>query len=197
MAKSDRPGTKRDEPYYDYFVDKFIECNHRIRSVRFAREAAGRPPSKSVKSESNEARRLLRIPYVKETLDQRRKDYLKEMGVSPEKTLAEVAKLAFARLPDLFIINNEGEAVFNLNLMTPEIEAAIGEYTVDTYMQGRGKDAVEIKKVRVKLANKLDALEKLMRYFGMYEKDNDQTTASLIDGIRAGRERARDKREEK
>lgn len=188
---------KKISELWELFAEKYIETNHRSRSLRFAREALGMTPLKSVHVENVAAYQLMKKPIVQEMIDKKRKDYLTELGVSPEKTLAEVAKLAFARLPDIFEINDFGEAVFDLNLMTPEIEAAIGEYTVDTYMQGRGEDAVEIKKVRVKLANKLDALEKLMRYHGMYEKDNDQTTASLIEGIRAGRERARDKRKEK
>ena len=188
---------KKDSEYWEIFAEKYVESNHRIRSLRFAREAVGMPPLKNHAVWEVTSRRLINHPTVKDMIDRKRKAYLLELGVSPEKTLAEVAKLAFARLPDIFEINGKGEAVFDLRLMTPEIEAAIGEYTVDTYMQGRGPDAVEVKKVRVKLANKLDALDKLMRYFGMFEKDNDQSTQNLIDGIRAGRERARDKRSEK
>lgn len=189
--------SRKYDEYYEHFVEKFIECNNKRRSVQWAREVTGKPPLKNAACEISESQRLFKRPVVQELLEKKRKTYLKKLGVTPEKTLAEIAKLAFARLPDLFQINGNGEATFDFNLMTPELEAAIGEYTVDTYMSGRGENAEPVKKVRVKLGSKLDALEKLMRYFGMYEKDNEQSTKSLVEAIRAGRERARDKRRDK
>lgn len=43
----------------------------------------------------------------------------------------------------------------------------------------------------VKLHNKLDALDKLMKHFGMYQKDNKQRGMALADDIIAARRRVR------
>ena len=53
--------------------------------------------------------------------------------------------------------------------------AAIGEVTVETYKEGRGDDAQEVKRVRVKPYSKDSALVALARIFGMF---NDNITVN-------------------
>ena len=55
---------------------------------------------------------------------------------------------------------------------------AIGEVTVETYMEGKGEEAREVKRVRVKPWSKLAALDQLMRHAGL---SKDKTNAALLD----------------
>ena len=75
--------------------------------------------------------------------------------------------------------------------------AALGEVTTDTHTQGEGFDRVTVTKVKVKLHNKLTALDMLMRHSGQSrEKQPLDGAASLIDRILAGRERTRAREKE-
>ena len=52
--------------------------------------------------------------------------------------------------------------------MTRDKAAAIREFVVDEYMDGRGEDARPVKRTRFKLADKKAALESIGRHLGMF-----------------------------
>jgi hypothetical protein len=56
----------------------------------------------------------------------------------------------------------------DISQLTREQTAAIQEVTVDTYMEGGGKNAREVKKVRFKLADKRAALVDLGRHHKLF-----------------------------
>jgi hypothetical protein len=56
----------------------------------------------------------------------------------------------------------------DLSQLTREQTAAIQEVTVDTYMDGSGEDAREVKKVKFKLADKRAALVALGRHHKLF-----------------------------
>lgn len=182
---------KQRKEMYRKFCEHYVAHSNVRDAVIFARAEAGADPCTNDVAAKSMGYRWLRNAKVQKEMDAARERYLKILGVNPRRVLAELAKIAFAQLPDIFVISDQGEAVFDLNLMTPEMKAAFADYQVETYVEGRGDQARDVKKVRVKLHNKLDALDKLMKHMGMFEKDNEQQSAGLIEGIRAGRERSR------
>ena len=116
--------------------------------------------------------------------------------VTADKVKAEIAKVAFSNLEDFMAEDPEtGDMIFDLSQMTEKAAAAISEYSVDSYMEGRGEDGKKVKKMRVKLYDKLSALDKLSRIMGMYQ-DTVTVKTDEVALLQAGRARVAQKARE-
>ena len=114
------------------------------------------------------ASRLLKNAKVKARLGELMEKHAIKLDLSAEKVLSELAKMGFANLSDYIRTTKEGDAYIDLSELTREQVAAIQEITVDEYVEGRGKDSREVKRVRLKLADKNRSLELLGRYLKLF-----------------------------
>lgn len=114
----------------------------------------------------------LRKPYVAAYLSERQKDLSKRTGVTQEDVIDEIKKVAFSRM-DGIVKNITGQTV--LSKPWEDIDentlAAIKE--IHNTRDG----------IKIKLHDKLTALDKLCRHLGLFEKDNEQQRP-VIDGIK-------------
>jgi phage terminase small subunit len=85
--------------------------------------------------------------------------------MTAQAVLEELTKLALANMQ-----NYVGEDGITLGVqeVTREQAAAIQEYTVEHYTEGNGEDAKPVKKIRLKLADKLRALELLGKHYALF-----------------------------
>lgn len=113
----------------------------------------------------------------------------KKFEVTEESVTAELAKLAFSNMGDLLVVQEDGSAYIDFNLMTPEQRAALAEFTVEQYMEGRGEGAMPVKKTKIKFADKKGSLELLGRKLGMFNDKLkvDLHDTTIADRLRAGR----------
>jgi len=113
----------------------------------------------------------------------------KKFEVTEENVTAELAKLAFSNMGDLLVVQEDGSAYIDFNRMTAEQRAALAEFTVEQYMEGRGDDAVPVKKTKIKMADKKGSLELLGRKLGMFNDKLkvDLHDTTIADRLRAGR----------
>ena len=115
---------------------------------------------------------------------------LRRFDVTPKKVTTELAKLAFANIASFMVEQEDGSVVFDLSGATPEETAAIQEYVVESYTEGRGDAAQDVKKVRLKLADKRQALDSLARTMGMFnDKLEIKGQLSLAEQLQQGRNR--------
>ncbi len=91
---------------------------------------------------------------------------LTKLAVSKESVGREFALIGFANIADLTTLDDDGHRVINLDNATRDQLAAVQEMTVDYSTEGKGKEALRVKRVKVKLHPKVAALEKLARMFG-------------------------------
>lgn len=126
-------------------------------------------------------------PHVMEAVMRRRDELSRRYHVTQEKIVAEYAKLAFANTLDYIEVTKDGYAVVDLSQLTRDQAAAISELTVDEYLDGRGEDAREVKKVKFKLADKKGALDSLAKHLGMFIERHEHTVTGLSDEERADR----------
>lgn len=71
-------------------------------------------------------------------------------------------------MQDYMRIGPDGSPVLDFENLTRDQAAALQEVTVETYTEGRGKTAREVKKVRFKLADKRAALVDLGRHHKLF-----------------------------
>jgi phage terminase small subunit len=73
--------------------------------------------------------------------------------------------MAYANLED-FTRQVGKERVIDLSGATRDQLAALQEITVEDYLDGRGKDARQVRRTKIKLADKQGAIERLNKMFG-------------------------------
>lgn len=89
-------------------------------------------------------------------------------GVTAERVLAEIAKIGFANLGDYFRISDQGEPYIDLSDLTDDQMAALQEITVEDFTDGRGDNSRDVRRVKIKMLDKLNALEKLGKNFALF-----------------------------
>jgi len=101
-----------------------------------------------------------------------------QLVISKKRVLEELAKIAFANMADFMTVGASGEPVLNWRNLTHDQAAALQEVTVDEYIDGRGDNARQVRRVRFKLAPKQPALEKIGVELGMFVTRTDNKHSS-------------------
>ena len=71
--------------------------------------------------------------------------------VDADRVLRELCLLGFSNMADFLIPHDDGTASFDFSALTRDKAAAIQEFVVDEYMDGRGEDARDVKRTRLTL----------------------------------------------
>jgi phage terminase small subunit len=111
----------------------------------------------------------------------------KRTEVNQDFVIGELKKIAQANMMDYMRATPGGDPYLDFSQLTKEQAAALAEVTVDDYVEGRGENARQIKRVRFKLCDKRAALVDLGRHLGMFT-DNVRhsgglTLESLLDKL--------------
>lgn len=96
-------------------------------------------------------------------------------GITIDRVRDEIAKVAFANMQDYMRVTTGGDPFVYLSDLTGEQAAAIGEFTVEDFKEGRGEDARDVRRIRFKLHPKLNALEQLGKHLGMFKEKIEHT----------------------
>ena len=92
---------------------------------------------------------------------------------------------------DFVTVQNDGYAYIDLSRLTRGQAAALSEVQVNEYTDGHGKDARDVKRVKVKLADKRMALVDCGKHLGMFsEKVKHNHTGTVVLEMHIGERRA-------
>jgi phage terminase small subunit len=147
------------------FVDAYIENGGKPIP---ACETAG------YKQPHVKAYQLLKLPKIKEAIDERREEIMVRLGITPERTLAEFACSAFVDPIEFF---DESGNLKKLKEMPESARRSISSIKVRKQHFGEyDKDGKKILDdvVEVKLNDKTKNLENISKHLGLFEKDNEQ-----------------------
>lgn len=138
------------------FVDKYLESG---LDTTAAAIAAGYPEEEAASVGKAQMRKPAIIKAVQAALAY----HAERTQLRLEPITEELKKIAFASIRSMWKKDENGDP----RLVMPEpddpILDCISEITVDTYMEGRGDSAREIKRVRYKMYDKMIAMEKLLK----------------------------------
>lgn len=149
------------------FAEKFLEFNFNGTQAALA---AGYSKNNANVSASD----LLTRPNVKAYIEKRKEELINQIGVNQVKVLRELAYIAFADIRKLYDENGQLKKVSDL---TDDVAAALMCVDVFELVAFDGVKVGETKKIR--MHDKLKALELLGRYLGLFEKDNKQQPAPV------------------
>jgi phage terminase small subunit len=149
------------------FCDEYLVCFNAYKAAL----NAGYSESMARKAE------LLHLPKIKAYIERAMAQTGARLQISHDMILRELAKVAFASMGDYY---NEHGVLIPMNQLTPDQRAAIQQYQVLDADDGQGNQIDELS--RVKLHNKMVALDRIARHTGFYLNG----TKSKEQGVRIG-----------
>lgn len=111
-----------------------------------------------------------RKPHVFRAIQRLRDEVQQRFGIDDDRIIKEVQKIAFFNAANYIKSTSQGDPYVDLSEMTMDDMAAIAETTLEDFLDGRGEDAREVRRVKVKSHDKISALALLARIFGLEKK---------------------------
>lgn len=148
------------------FADKYFETLNAAESARYAGFAED--------TAKQEGWRLLERDDINEYLSKLRLELSEKTGISQQKVLNEIAKIAFSDIRNYYKGDDQLKAITDLDDNEAAALSSVKMY--EEYSQG---EPIGINK-EIKMYDKLAGLEKLARHLGMYAKDNDQSKTTIV-----------------
>lgn len=142
-------------------------------------------PGASPKVCEAQGARILSHPYTQAYLQEKTDAVAESADITQERVLKEVARIGLFDPRKLF--TNSGHPI-PIQDLDDDTAAAISGLKVRQIPFGEDGELATI--TEYKITDKNSALEKLMKYLGAYEKDNEQKNGSLAEALMAGINRA-------
>jgi phage terminase small subunit len=96
-------------------------------------------------------------------------------AITIEKVIGELAKVGFANVEDYIHVTADGDPRIALEKMDRSQAAAVQSVTVEDYVDGRGDDARDVRKVSFRLHPKIPALVAIGEHLGAFVKKHEHT----------------------
>jgi phage terminase small subunit len=112
-----------------------------------------------------------------------------KIGLTQEMVLAEICKVGFASMRNFMRVDQGGQPQFDLSETPDDDLDSIADVSTETVLERDGVDAdgkpvfAQVRKTKIKLHDKLAALEKLARYTGIYDKETEKAAGAFADAI--------------
>lgn len=146
---------------------------------------AARRAGYSPKTADRTGHENLKKPEIATAIAEAQAERATRTEVTADRVVEELSKVAFVNLLDCFRLSTDGEPAIALVGSTPDQAAALTEIQVDDYVEGRGDDARDVRRVRIKVAEMLRALETLGQHLGMCTgRDEAKHSFDGVIGIR-------------
>lgn len=111
---------------------------------------------------------LLTKTHVAKAVTARMADREKRTEITQDSVLKELAKIGFANMADYMRVDHRGDPALDFSNLTRDQAAPLVEVTVEDFLDGRGDDARDVRRVKFKLADKKGALVDIGKHLGMF-----------------------------
>lgn len=134
-------------------------------------------------------------PDVQEVLNERRAEIREQAGVNTNMLVERLKSIAFGNVAKFIKVTDDGALDYDFTNATEEELKIINDLTVETFKDGRNKDARTVKRFKFSKIDSLRAIEMLGRILGAF-KDKTEVSGeiSLVERIQKGRLRVKDAR---
>lgn len=142
------------------FCSEYVRDFNAMRAAR----AAGYSPA----SVHTQAHQVLSKPLVQAEISRLQAAAARRNEITVDRILAEYAKVGFANIRDYITLTPDGAAALNLTDVTEEQFAAIGQLEIEEDPKGRADDARVVRTIKIKMHDKLHALDSIAKKLGMF-----------------------------
>lgn len=115
---------------------------------------------------------LLQKSTVQSAIEAAQRERSARTGITADRVVREIAKLALSNLADVMTWDENGASLIHSAQLSPDAAAAIAEIS-DTRTERGGT-------LKVKLHNKVAALEQLAKHVGLYGGKQDGETIHVV-----------------
>lgn len=117
---------------------------------------------------------LLQKPEIAARIAEMKLERSNRTEITADRVVMEIAKIAFASMRRFVTIGSDGQPIIDLSDTPDDDLDALIEVSTETVMESTGRDSPpdHIRKTKIKLADKLGALEKLAEHTGVYAKED-------------------------
>ena len=119
--------------------------------------------------------RLLTNVDVQEAIAAAMAERARRTEIKADDVLAELAKIGFSNMLDYMRAGPDGDPYLDFSRLTRDQAAALAEVTVEDFVDGRGDDARQVKRIKFKLADKRAALVDIGKHLGMFVQRHEHT----------------------
>jgi phage terminase small subunit len=139
--------------------------------------------------------RLAKHPEIQEALARARDEKariqaeatqlaIERSAITMERVAVELGRIGFANMMDYMKIDPAtGDPRLDWSDLTREQAAALTEVTVDDYVDGRGENARDVRKVRFKLGDKRASLMDIAKLFGWIVERRENKIVNEFDSM--------------
>ena len=152
------------------FVDAYFACKGNVTQA--AIKAGYSPRSAAVTGH-----RLLKLTKIAVLVEERQRTMAAALQVTTEEIARELYLLGFSNAADYYRLSDDGEPIVDLSELTRDQSAAIQEFQVEDYIEGRGPTARAVRRVRIKTECKRPALVDLAKLLGLMPERVEHTGA--------------------
>jgi phage terminase small subunit len=129
----------------------------------------------SPRTARSQASRLLTKANIRAEIERLQAKRSERTEITADRVLTELAKLGFANMADYMVSGPNGDPYLDFSALSREQAAALQEVSVEDFIDGRGEDARQVKRVKFKLADKRAALVDIGRHLGMFKERHELT----------------------
>ena len=138
----------------------------------------------SEKTAYSQGQRLLKKVEIQDRLQKLRDEAQKRAEITLDDILNEYKKIAFGGMSKFIRVTQDGDPQIDLSNCTPEDLDLLAEATVEDFTEGRGEDARDVRRIKIKPMDRLKALETLGKHLGLGNKTQDDSINNLADAFR-------------
>ena len=150
------------------FCEIYVETGNATEAYRRAYDVGKSTKANTIEKQACEllknwkvSRRIAELESLKAGITE---SVAERMETSIERTLEELARIAYANIADYVRIDNDGLAYVDLSKTSRAKLGAIQELTVDEITGGRSKNAPLVVRTKLKLMDKKGALVELLNH---------------------------------
>lgn len=158
---------------HELFCREYFACRNATQAALVA--------GYSAKSARKYGHDLLQKQDIQKRLAELQAEKAATLGISKERWNDHMAAIAFQSMGDFMRLTSDGEPIIDLSAASETQYAAIQKIKVEDFLDGRGEDARDVRKVELSLHPKLPALVKVGEAFGYLERDDG---ADALDAVR-------------
>lgn len=162
-------------PKHEAFCQAYVRGQHAgngtaayVKAFKCAPKTAGVNACKLLKKTSITSRIAELQAQVAKIEDDATAKAIEKLAITKERVLRELSLIGFANMLDYVRVTEAGDPEIDLSRLERDTAAAVQEVTIDSYQDGRGEDAKEVKRIRFKLGDKRAALVDMGKHLGLF-----------------------------
>jgi len=139
---------------------------------------------------SNKSSTFFGSDKIRPVIEKKRERIMKKAELNEDWIVEKLMLIAGANPGSLIEVDEEGQRRINWQKFGPDLQFLVQDFEEETYQEGRGPQAKNVKRIKVKNSDRIRAMDMLCKILGLYqEKVSISMEQNLIDSLEAARNR--------